>query len=84
MLTSNALKMKEIETNKAFFTIFTGLCKGCGLCMQKCPAKTLIWSDELGVYGTPAVQPKDVEGCTGCGICSTVCPDCAIVIERKK
>ncbi|PKM88403.1 MAG: 4Fe-4S ferredoxin [Firmicutes bacterium HGW-Firmicutes-12] len=76
--------MNKIDTKRALFTIFTGLCKGCGLCIQKCPANTLIWSDELGVYGTPAVQPKDAEGCTGCGMCSIVCPDCAITIERKK
>lgn len=84
MSTNTAFKMKQFDTNKATFNIFTGLCKGCGLCIQKCPVKTLVWSQELGVYGTPAVQPKDAQGCTGCGMCSMVCPDCAIVIERKK
>ncbi|PKM89567.1 MAG: 4Fe-4S ferredoxin [Firmicutes bacterium HGW-Firmicutes-12] len=84
MSTSSAYKMKQFDTKKAVFTIFTGLCKGCGLCIQKCPVNTLVWSDDLGVYGTPAVQPKDTDTCTGCGMCSVVCPDCAIVIERKK
>lgn len=84
MSTNNAYKMRQFATNKALFTIFTGLCKGCGLCIQKCPVKTLAWSDELGVYGTPAVQPKNDKDCTGCGMCSIVCPDCAITIERKK
>ncbi len=83
-MTTSAYKMKEVDTKKALFTIFTGICKGCGLCMEKCPAKTLVWSKTLGVYGTPAVEPKDAEGCTGCGMCATVCPDCAILIERKK
>jgi len=83
-MTTSAYKMKQVDTNKATFTIFTSLCKGCGLCMQKCPPKTLVWSANLGVYGTPAVEPKDASGCTGCGMCAMVCPDCAIVIERKK
>jgi 2-oxoglutarate ferredoxin oxidoreductase subunit delta len=83
-MTTSAYKMKEFVTNRAVFTIFTGLCKGCGLCMEKCPTKTLEWSDTLGVYGTPSVQPKNAEDCSGCGMCATVCPDCAIVVDRKK
>lgn len=83
-MSTSAFKLKQFDTKKALFTIFTGLCKGCGLCIQKCPVKTLEWSQELGVYGTPAVQPHDEEACTACGMCSIVCPDCAIVIERKK
>ena len=81
---SGTYKYKQIDTKKALFTIFTGLCKGCGLCIEKCPVKTLVWSENLGVYGTPAVEPRNQEECTACGMCATVCPDCAIVIERKK
>lgn len=83
-MTTSAYKMNQVDTKKALFTVFTGLCKGCGLCIQKCPVKTLDWAEELGVYGTPAVEPKNPEDCTGCGICALVCPDCAIVIDRKK
>ncbi len=83
-MTTNAYKMKQVETTKSVFTIFTGLCKGCGLCIEKCPTKTLHWSDTLGVYGTPSVEPKENDNCTACGMCALVCPDCAIVIERKK
>ncbi|MCR4440528.1 MAG: 4Fe-4S binding protein [Peptococcaceae bacterium] len=82
-MTTSAYKMKQVGTKKAVFTIFTGLCKGCGLCMQKCPVKTLVWSDDLGVYGTPTVQPRNEDECTACGMCALVCPDCAILIERK-
>jgi len=72
------------EANKAVFHLFPELCKGCGLCKEKCPTGVLVWSDKLGVYGTPTVFLKDKEGCTGCGICQTVCPDCAIKVERVK
>lgn len=82
-MSTSAYKMKQVATNRADFTIFTGLCKGCGLCMAKCPAQTLVWSSNLGVYGTAAVEPRNAEECTGCGMCATVCPDCAIIIDRR-
>ncbi|SFH14109.1 2-oxoglutarate ferredoxin oxidoreductase subunit delta [Desulfotomaculum arcticum] len=73
------------ESEKAIFYIFPGLCKGCGLCIEKCPAHTLGWSQVLGVYGTPSVETGHGEKeCTGCAICETTCPDCAIHIERIK
>ena len=68
---------------KGEFVLFPELCKGCGLCMEKCPAGTLGWSDELGLYGTPVVELGHGErSCTGCGICQTYCPECAIIIKR--
>ena len=67
---------------KAERSVFPSLCKGCGLCIAKCPVKCMSWSNELGVYGTPRVQ-ADPETCIGCGMCQLVCPDCAIVVERK-
>jgi 2-oxoglutarate ferredoxin oxidoreductase subunit delta len=65
------------------WTIFPDLCKGCGLCIEKCPVKCIRWSEGLGVYGTPRVQ-AGMDKCIACGICQLVCPDCAIKVERKK
>lgn len=82
--TANSVKAvtKEVHQGKAFFTIFPGLCKGCGLCREKCPENALSWSAELGVYGTPTVI-ADPEKCKACRICEQVCPDCAISVDRK-
>jgi len=77
-----AFKARTLELEKGFFTLFPGLCKGCGLCIQKCPKKCISWSDVLGVYGTPSVEAND--DCIACGICQQVCPDTAIRIEKKK
>lgn len=79
-----AYKYIQKECDRSIFTLFYGLCKGCGLCIEKCAVRCLEWSNNLGVYSTPTVIPKDTESCTGCGICETVCPDCAIVVKRKK
>lgn len=70
------------EYDKGSFTLFPSLCKGCGLCIAKCPGEVLSWSDVLGVYGTPSVVPNDK--CIACGICELTCPECAITVLRKK
>lgn len=71
------------DNAKGEWAIFPGLCKGCGLCIEKCPVKCIGWSDDLGVYGTPRVQ-ANMEKCIVCGICQMTCPDCAIRVEKKK
>ena len=70
-------------SGKGRFFLFLDYCKGCGLCIEKCPTKTLAFAKELGLYGTPAVEPGHNDNeCIACGICQTVCPDCAIKIEK--
>lgn len=75
-------KSVRYDNPRGMWLVFPGLCKGCGLCIHKCPTKVINWSKELGVYGTPRVEPK-MEGCIVCGMCQMVCPDCAIRIEKK-
>lgn len=70
----------KFEGEKGGWLVFPGLCKGCGLCIEKCPTKCICWSEELGVYGTPRVV-ANIEKCIVCGICQKVCPDCAIRVE---
>lgn len=78
-----AYKLFTHQGDKGTLTVFAGLCKGCGLCIQKCPKECLGWSLNLGVYGTPTVQP-DMDKCIACGTCAKVCPDCAIAIKKDK
>ena len=71
------------DGKKASFNLFPELCKGCGLCIQKCPVKIITWSTELGVYGTPAVCTTDQDKCIACKNCEMICPDAAISIIVK-
>lgn len=64
---------------KGYMTVYPGLCKGCGLCMTKCPRECINWSDVLGVFGTPTVK-VDEKRCALCSACEQVCPDCAITV----
>jgi len=77
------LKEKEFTGKKVKVVVFNALCKGCGVCIERCPKDAISWSEDLGVYGTPGVM-VDMEKCTGCGLCETFCPDCAIAVIREK
>ncbi len=80
---TEARKYEIVEAEKGSWAVFPSLCKGCLLCVEKCPTKCISTSQTLGAYGTPAVQ-VDADKCIVCGICETVCPDCAILVEKKK
>ncbi|MBZ4687592.1 MAG: 2-oxoglutarate ferredoxin oxidoreductase subunit delta [Clostridia bacterium] len=75
-------KAVTYQDGKGIFHLFPGLCKGCGLCIEKCPVDTIGWSDKLGVFGTPTVEPGHGKPCIACKMCQLVCPDCAIYIEK--
>lgn len=77
-------KPRVAKNKEKKWVIFDGLCKGCGLCIQKCPTKALSFSKEhLGIYGSPAIE-VDLSKCIACGICELVCPDSAIKVDKLK
>ncbi len=53
---SKEMEVAVVEGAKGTWAVFPGLCKGCGLCIEKCPVKCISWAEDLGVYGTPRVQ----------------------------
>lgn len=53
--------------------IDTVRCKGCGICVEFCPARVLAIKD-----GTAVVER--LEDCTACNLCDLRCPDFAIVV----
>lgn len=58
-------------------------CKGCGLCVEKCPVKALGWSkNKVNYFGAP-VPEVDIDKCIACKICEEICPDMAIKINIK-
>ncbi|OQB05974.1 MAG: NADH-dependent phenylglyoxylate dehydrogenase subunit gamma [bacterium ADurb.Bin212] len=58
------------------------LCKGCGICIEKCPVKALSFGDDLGVFAFP-VPKIDLEKCIICGNCRRFCPDGAIGVDKN-
>ena len=80
-------KIEGVAKGKADWHLFTDLCKGCGLCLVKCPMNikgedALKWSKTTGIYSTPVVEAIP-EQCIGCGTCAMLCPDSAVKIVKK-
>jgi len=58
-------------------------CKGCEICIESCPQKSLALSKEINAKGYHyAVLVED--NCTGCVNCALVCPDAVITVYRTK
>lgn len=63
--------------------IFPELCKGCGLCIEKCPVKAIAFSkSKLGYLSTPTVEINNKK-CISCGICELYCPESAILVNTS-
>jgi 2-oxoglutarate ferredoxin oxidoreductase subunit delta len=57
-------------------------CKGCTLCIEVCPKKSLVISKEFNKKGYhPAVFVSE-NGCTGCGFCYMMCPEVCIEVHK--
>ena len=64
-------------------TIDDFFCKGCGLCVDVCPASILELDPAvITAKGSHPAHCVDQEKCTGCCSCATMCPDVAITVER--
>ncbi len=57
-------------------------CKGCGLCVEACPAKVIALSERLNHYGYRTAVYAGA-GCTGCGTCFMMCPEPGAITVLK-
>ncbi len=60
------------------------LCKGCGICITRCPMKILGFADHITPKGVHPSKMLDEEKCTSCAICARSCPDVAITIYKEE
>jgi 2-oxoglutarate ferredoxin oxidoreductase subunit delta len=67
---------------KSSWIIYPKFCKGCGLCLVKCPTKALSFGQNKGVYGNPVPQ-VDRKKCLFCGWCEEICPDSALTVKKQ-
>lgn len=61
--------------------IIPARCKGCLICVLKCPVKALSPGTDLGVFST-SVPDIDIDKCIACGNCRRFCPDGAIGVDK--
>lgn len=73
---------KEYSDDKKTWTRFPEYCKGCSLCIVRCPVQALKFDKEVGFLGNP-LPIVDIQKCIACGLCEKTCPDGAIKLEKK-
>ncbi|NLF95664.1 MAG: 4Fe-4S binding protein [Candidatus Riflebacteria bacterium] len=66
------------------WVINENLCKGCGICISRCPLKILAFADHLSAKGVHPAAITDEAKCTSCAICARSCPDVAIEIFKEE
>lgn len=60
-------------------------CKGCGLCVEVCPAHILhLAQDHFNQKGHRPVEVTNAEACTGCATCAVICPDVVFTVYRRR
>lgn len=58
------------------FTIIRQFCKGCRVCVEFCPTKTLDLDDRF------KVRVAHPDKCIACRMCEFRCPDMAIFVQK--
>ena len=57
-------------------------CKGCQLCVEACPQKTIVVGDKLNLKGYAYVVQAN-PGCVGCATCGMICPEGCITVYKE-
>lgn len=55
-------------------------CKGCEICVNRCPVDALAYSTELNKRGVYPPILKEENECNYCRLCELLCPDFAITV----
>ena len=59
-------------------------CKGCNICIDRCPVDALEESDKLNRRGIRPPQLKKDNDCNYCRLCELICPDLAVTVIPDK
>ena len=59
-------------------------CKGCNICIERCPVDALEESDKLNKKGIRPPKLKKENKCNFCRYCELICPDLALTVIEDK
>ena len=69
---------------KGMIKIDKELCKGCGYCVEACPAGVIVIEEKFNTKGYFPASPGQPDKCTGCCMCAEMCPEVAIEVYRDR
>ena len=58
-------------------------CKGCGYCIEYCPAHVYAQSKIMNKKGYLVPEVVHLKKCTECGLCDMYCPEFAIILVKE-
>ena len=59
-------------------------CKGCEICIKRCPVDALEISDTMNKKGIHPPRLKEENECNYCRLCELLCPDFAITVVPEE
>jgi 2-oxoglutarate ferredoxin oxidoreductase subunit delta len=59
-------------------------CKGCNICIDRCPVDALEESDKLNKRGIRPPKLKLKNDCNFCRLCELICPDLALSVVPEE
>jgi NAD-dependent dihydropyrimidine dehydrogenase PreA subunit len=80
--------LKSVDASNYMVRVAQESCKGCGLCVKRCPMDALSLKDypqaDKTVNKKAKVAELDPELCLGCGVCVHRCPTQSLTLELKE
>lgn len=59
-------------------------CKGCEICIKRCPVEALEISNIMNKKGVRVPRLKEDNKCHQCRLCELLCPDFAIKVVKEE
>ena len=80
---NKTLKTIIVMAFKGAIEVDTQKCKGCGVCVENCPTKSIQLAKLVNNKGYHYAEMVG-DACVGCSNCAIVCPDSVITVYRVK
>jgi ferredoxin len=75
---------KTVDVSNYRARMVTETCKGCGLCVKRCPMQAIVLEEsEEANNKLRKISVLDRDLCIGCGVCAYKCPTKSILLEKR-
>ncbi len=76
---------KSLDSSNYRVKTHPATCKGCGLCVKRCPMEALrLEASAEAKNKTGKAAVLDPEKCIGCGVCAHKCPTNSLILQRRE